>query len=469
MSGINAREMTNLPGDDLAKAENILKRFYAQEALTDVDKEWMGYVKDLADGKISLEVYLRLQRSLAAVHAGETASQTPLTAPIPTVENEDEPGGMPHKLSGAGKPRIALIEFTNLHPLPEMQRAEKRLAANLEAELQQSQRFVLVARGELEHVLLEHHLSQDGVTQTLHAGQKLPSLEGLDYLVTGTLSGSALSTEATIKFITVGESRPGVVAHSFTAKGITTPAILPLVRQLTADIHAAFPLWGSVVAVQGERVTLSFSENSGAQAGDVVEAVSNGMPVGKLEIIEVGVDGSVARPIRADFSLSPNMRVRTTAPTMPLPESAPSAATLIGIFPFQNRTGDAMLDYIAEGIAETLTTMLGGLKGFRIIERQQLDLLLGEQRLQASALFDPQTAVETGKLWNARYLIMGGYQKLGEVYRLDGRRVDTESGEIFEARGLEGSDLFALQRALGKQLRESIERTGASSINSHQK
>ena len=154
---------------------------------------------------------------------------------------------------------------------------------------------------------------------------------------------------------------------------------------------------------------------------------------------------------------------------MPLPESAPSAATLIGIFPFQNRTGDAMLDYIAEGIAETLTTMLGGLKGFRIIERQQLDLLLGEQRLQASALFDPQTAVETGKLWNARYLIMGGYQKLGEVYRLDGRRVDTESGEIFEARGLEGSDLFALQRALGKQLRESIERTGASSINSHQK
>ena len=70
------REMTNLPGDDLAKAENILKRFYAQEALTDVDKEWMGYVKDLADGKISLEVYLRLQRSLAAVHAGETASQT---------------------------------------------------------------------------------------------------------------------------------------------------------------------------------------------------------------------------------------------------------------------------------------------------------------------------------------------------------------------------------------------------------
>jgi len=37
-----------------------------------------------------------------------------------------------------GKPRIAIVAFTNLHPTPEMQGREKRLAANLETQFQQT-------------------------------------------------------------------------------------------------------------------------------------------------------------------------------------------------------------------------------------------------------------------------------------------------------------------------------------------
>jgi len=116
-------------------------------------------------------------------------------------------------------------------------------------------------------------------------------------------------------------------------------------------------------------------------------------------------------------------------------EAVPSVETLIGILPFQNYTADQSLDWIGKGIGASLTTTLSQLQGFHLVERQQLEQILSEQRLQASALFDPETVVESGRLWNTRYLILGGYQKLGDSYRLDGWRVDTETGRIFDARG----------------------------------
>ncbi|MFQ6041456.1 MAG: hypothetical protein ACE5PV_11420 [Candidatus Poribacteria bacterium] len=61
-----------------------------------------------------------------------------------------------------------------------------------------------------------------------------------------------------------------------------------------------------------------------------------------------------------------------------------------------------------------------------------------------------------------RYLILGGYQKLRDFYRLDGWRVDTETGQVFEAQGIVGQELFALQQELGERLREAIDRNSAA-------
>ena len=41
----------------------------------------------------------------------------------------------------------------------------------------------------------------------------------------------------------------------------------------------------------------------------------------------------------------------------------------IAVLSFENLTGDPSLVYMADGIAEALTTGLGGLKGFRVISR----------------------------------------------------------------------------------------------------
>jgi TolB-like protein len=308
-------------------------------------------------------------------------------------------------------------------------------------------------------------LSKAGITRTLLEGKKLPPIEGLDYLVTGTLAGDALSTEAVVKFIAVGKKQPGVVAHTFIAKGVTTPAILPLVRKLVSDIRAAFPLWGSIVEVQGEQVALSLGQDDGVQMGDVFEVEAwegkdARRTVGTLEVIEVQAEQSIARSVKIDRPLARGIRIRMIE-TRPTAETTPAAETLIGILPFQNYTGDPALDWVGKGIGATLTTMLNALKGFRLVERQQLDQLMSEQRLQASALFDPQTVVETGRLWKTRYLILGGYQKLREFYRLDGWRVDTETGEVFEAQGIVGQELFALQQELGERLREAIDRSNA--------
>jgi curli biogenesis system outer membrane secretion channel CsgG len=85
---------------------------------------------------------------------------------------------------------------------------------------------------------------------------------------------------------------------------------------------------------------------------------------------------------------------------------------------------------LGEGMAEMLTTALVQTGKFRVLERQQIHDVLGEQDLGASGRVDPATAAKLGKVLGARYLIYGTvnefeYSKAGEGggVRLGGFRV----------------------------------------------
>jgi len=62
---------------------------------------------------------------------------------------------------------------------------------------------------------------------------------------------------------------------------------------------------------------------------------------------------------------------------------------------------------LGDGMAEMLATALVETGKFRVLERQQIHDVLGEQDLGASGRVDPATAAKIGKVLGARYLVYG--------------------------------------------------------------
>jgi len=117
-------------------------------------------------------------------------------------------------------------------------------------------------------------------------------------------------------------------------------------------------------------------------------------------------------------------------------------------------TDRGRLDAFRKGIADTLITDLGHLDRLQVVERERLDSLLSEMKLQHSGLVDPATAARIGKVLGAQALLMGSYTAIGKMIRIDARIVEVETGLVLKAEEVTGitDDLFRLEESLVEKI-----------------
>lgn len=109
-------------------------------------------------------------------------------------------------------------------------------------------------------------------------------------------------------------------------------------------------------------------------------------------------------------------------------EAAPAnGAMTVAVLQFKNLCGDATIDWLGYGFAESLCTKLSNVSGIVLVERDQLSKALKELQLQDTAVVDPKTAGKLGKVVGAKYVIVGSYQKAGDSLKADARRVEVET------------------------------------------
>lgn len=108
----------------------------------------------------------------------------------------------------------------------------------------------------------------------------------------------------------------------------------------------------------------------------------------------------------------------------------------LAVFPFTNggSFGPEKEDLAAleVGIQQMLLTELAQNPALRVVERSQLRSILEEQDLVRSGHVDPSTAARIGRLVGARYVVTGAFMDVYGAFRLDGRIVDVETGEILK-------------------------------------
>jgi TolB-like protein len=98
-----------------------------------------------------------------------------------------------------------------------------------------------------------------------------------------------------------------------------------------------------------------------------------------------------------------------------------------------NAFGPGAKDYdgLSKGIADFLITEMASNPNIRVIERDQVQKLIDEQKLVTSGVVDRETAVKVGKLLGAQHMVFGGFMNdMKGNFRIDARAVDVGTSAI---------------------------------------
>lgn len=139
----------------------------------------------------------------------------------------------------------------------------------------------------------------------------------------------------------------------------------------------------------------------------------------------------------------------------------PGLKTLAVLY-FENNSivDNEALNPLQKGLAAMMVTDLSTLSGLKVVERERIQYILDEIKMEQSDYFNQESAVRVGKLLGAHALLMGGFTKLDKNHmRIDARLIKTETGELLKAEKVEGDpdDLVELQSQLALKIAENLD------------
>lgn len=133
-------------------------------------------------------------------------------------------------------------------------------------------------------------------------------------------------------------------------------------------------------------------------------------------------------------------------------------AKTIAISYFDNTSGDVKYNSLSKGIADMLITDLSKVKGVNIVEREKLEKLIKEIKLEQSKYFDPATAQKLGKGLGAQNILTGSFYLIDNTLRIDARLIDVQTGGIILAEQVTGNknNFFSLHQQLATLLSKNL-------------
>jgi serine/threonine protein kinase/Flp pilus assembly protein TadD len=135
---------------------------------------------------------------------------------------------------------------------------------------------------------------------------------------------------------------------------------------------------------------------------------------------------------------------------------SPSIERSVAVMTFANITREPSDDWIGTGIAETVSSDLKNIHGLTIIGRARVYDAL--RNLSSSAHLDESLAIDIGRRLGATWVVVGGYQRLGELVRITANFVDVGTGAVKRTVKVDGriGDIFTLQDKIVYELSQGL-------------
>ena len=176
--------------------------------------------------------------------------------------------------------------------------------------------------------------------------------------------------------------------------------------------------------------------------------------VGRMLAKDAAARPSDLRAVRVELK-----RLRSGAPAT----LAPAGALTVAIAGFANITRQAEDEWLGTGLSETVTAALQDVEGIEVwgLERLRESLKLVDPDLGE---LKPADAVQLGALTGARWVLAGGFQRLGEQVRVTARIVEVETGHVLRAAKADGrlDAIFELQDSLVTEIRAGLRQSVAA-------
>jgi tetratricopeptide (TPR) repeat protein/predicted Ser/Thr protein kinase len=128
----------------------------------------------------------------------------------------------------------------------------------------------------------------------------------------------------------------------------------------------------------------------------------------------------------------------------------------VAVMTFANITREATDDWIGTGIAETVSSDLKNIHGLAVIGRARVYDAL--RNLSSNANLDDTLAIDIGRRLGATWVVVGGFQKLGEMVRITANFLDVATGTVRRTVKVDGrvGDIFALQDKIVYDLSQGL-------------
>ncbi|MDX2014531.1 MAG: CsgG/HfaB family protein [Myxococcaceae bacterium] len=132
---------------------------------------------------------------------------------------------------------------------------------------------------------------------------------------------------------------------------------------------------------------------------------------------------------------------------------------VIAVLYFENNSGSAELDLMRKGLADLMVTDLVAWDGVTVVERERLEAVLGELKLQKTKAFDQAKAVQVGRFLGARYLLSGKMFVQADTLRLDATLIDAQKNVNVASARAEGpkDDVFGVEQKLVFEVTKAID------------
>jgi serine/threonine protein kinase/tetratricopeptide (TPR) repeat protein len=136
--------------------------------------------------------------------------------------------------------------------------------------------------------------------------------------------------------------------------------------------------------------------------------------------------------------------------------AAPALERSVAVMTFVNITREPADDWIGTGIAETVSSDLKNIHGLTLIGRARVYDAL--RNLSSSAQLDDSLAIDIGRRLGATWVVVGGFQRLGELVRITANFLEIETGEVRRTVKVDGKigDIFALQDKIVYDLSQGL-------------
>jgi TolB-like protein len=138
--------------------------------------------------------------------------------------------------------------------------------------------------------------------------------------------------------------------------------------------------------------------------------------------------------------------------------ATPPAKKTVAILYFDNHTGSSENDPLGKGIASMMISDLSAVQEIQLVERERMQDLVKEIDMQRTKYFDSTTAVKTGKMLGAEYVVVGAFATVDPQMRIDTRVVRVATGEIVKTAQVTGDQdkFFDLEQDLANKLIDGL-------------